>query len=249
MTALSDSARLSGWHDYPAASWQQRKPLTWLDDWPFWKWCAEEYAGKSPILELACGNGRITRQLALQGYEVVAVDINPHFLNRAHQTLDEENKELAQFVLQDMVRLDLEANGIEHIFELAIMADWAFPALLTVDDQASFFHHLNQHLAPGGIFAFDTPFPTVRQQGLQPTPNGEELEWPGTGRRYDPVSQIETRPSGDQTLRLRHTTLGEIVLLGKLTGFEIMAQFGGTDKRPLRGLPGDSLTLLLRKTS
>lgn len=249
MTTLSDSARLSGWQDYPAASWQQRKPLNWLDDWPFWEWCAEEYAGKSPILELACGNGRITCQLAQQDYAVVAVDVNPHFLNRARQATHDEKKPLVQFVLQDMVQLDLDDAGIEHIFRLAIMADWAFPALLTVDDQVSFFHRLNQHLAPGGIFAFDTLFPTVRQQGLQPASDGEGLEWPGTGRRYDPVQQIEIRPSGEQSLRLRHTTLGEIVLLGKLTGFEIIAQFGGTDKRPLRGLPGDSMTLLLRKTS
>ncbi len=241
----SDSGQQSGWKDYPAEIWDVRKPIDWLDDWPFWEWCAASYAHQTPVLELACGNGRITRQLALAGYTVAAVDINPHFLSRAVEHLRElpdDVRARAEFYLQDMVTLDLGQR-----FALALMADWAFPALLTQADQLNFLRRLADHLIPGGYFAFDTIFPTMRQLGLTPCNSGIGLEWAGTGRTFDPITQIETRLSSGQMMRYRHTSLSEITLLAEITGFEIVECFGSTDKRPLRGVPGDDLTLVLRK--
>ncbi|MCQ3929819.1 MAG: hypothetical protein DPW16_05125 [Chloroflexi bacterium] len=243
--SISDSSQQSGWKDYPAEIWEERKPIDWLDDWPFWEWCAANYACHTPILELACGNGRITRQLVLAGYTVAAVDINPHFLSRAVQHIGElpdDVRARVEFYLQDMVELELGQQ-----FALALMADWAFPALLTQSDQLNFLRRLTDHLIPGGYFAFDTILPTVRQLGLTPCDSGEGLEWAGTGRTFDPIRQIETRLSTGQVMRYRHTSLGEITLLAEMTGFEIVECFGGTDKRPLRGVPGDDLTLVLRK--
>ena len=243
--SMSDSGRQSGWVDYPSELWDERKPIDWLDDWPFWEWCAASYANATPILELACGNGRITRQLALAGYAVAAVDINPHFLSRATDhisKLPEDVKARVEFYLEDMVELQLGRQ-----FALALMADWAFPALLTQADQLSFLRRLADHLLPGGYFAFDTIFPTVRQLGLTPRDSSEGLEWAGAERTFDPIAEIETRMSAGQVMRYRHTGLSEIRLLAEMTGFEIVECFGGADKRPLRGLPGDDLTLVLRK--
>lgn len=244
MDNLSFSGEKSGWHDYPADQWDSRKPITWLPDWPFWKWCAETFSHNSPILELACGNGRITHQLVLDGYEVVAVDINPHFLNRALNTVSKTRfRENASFYLQDVVYL-----AIEHPpFHLAIMADWAFPSLIIQDDQRKFLTRLNQHLVEGGIFVFNTPFSTPQQLGLQPHPSGSGLYWPTDGRTFDPLAQVETRSSGTRELKFRHTSLEEIRLLAEITGFEIIDVYGGVDRRSLTGMPGDDLTLVFRK--
>lgn len=241
---FSKSAEESGWRDYSAQTWDQRKPITWLDDWPFWAYCAEKYAQNMPILELACGNGRITRQLALAGYKIMALDLNPHFLNRAIDHLPAELRSQVDFVLQDVVNLDLPQT-----FSFVLMADWAFPAILSQSDQILFFQNLSNRLTIGGIFAFNTPFSTAQQHGLQASANGNYLEWPHQNRTYDPITQIETRPSDNYTLRFRHNSLGEIQLLAHLSGFEIIEQYGGIDRRPLRGIPGDDLTLILRKTS
>lgn len=238
----SQSAQQSGWQHYPAESWEQHKPVNWLHDWEFWQWCADTYAHDKRILELACGNGRITRQLALSGYSVVAVDLNPHFLSRAVQHLPEQVKDKVQFLLQDMVSLEVDEQ-----FSLAIMADWAFPALLTQQDQLTFFKRLSDHLNIGGVFAFNMPLPTVQQLGLENSEDQQHLEWKDDKRSFDAVTQIEAKQSGSQTIYLRHTTLYEIQLLGLLTGFEIIAQFGGTDRRRLLGIPDDDLTLILRK--
>jgi SAM-dependent methyltransferase len=240
---LSHSAQESGWRDYPATIWKDRKPLDWLPDWPFWHWCAKTFSCGQPILELACGHGRITRQLALHGWRVVAVDMNPHFLNWAQDVIDEEIRDQVTFVLQDVVHLDLEYEP----FHLSLMTDWAFPAILTQADQREFLRRVADHLLPGGVFAFNTPFATAQQLGLQPTPDGEGLYWPGENRHFDPLAQIETRYSGHYPLKFRHNTLDELRLVAELAGFTVLEVFGGVDKRPLRGLPGDDLTLILRK--
>ncbi len=235
---LSRSAQESGWRDYPSEEWDQRKPVNWLHDWSFWEWCATRFAD-GPILELACGNGRITRQLTLADYSVVAVDVNPHFLNRAIDNVPDTARQHVTFVLQDVVHL-----ALDQTFHLAIMADWAFPAILTQEDQSRFLQNLACHLEPGGIFAFNTLNPEVEQVNLR-----SDGTWEGGQRRFDVETQIETRRSGLRDVRLRHTTLGEIGTLAHQAGFKICERYGGTDRRPLQNIAGDDLTLILRKMS
>ncbi|NDJ84939.1 MAG: class I SAM-dependent methyltransferase [Chloroflexi bacterium] len=224
---LSESARESGWFAYPADVWDERKPVHWLHDWPFWEACARQFAGNDPILDLACGNGRITRQLVLAGYRVVAVDVNPHFLNRAVDHMPETTSDQVEFVLSDVVHLDLGRR-----FRLVIMADWAFPALLKTDELIAFFHRLAQHMLPGGAFVFNTPLFGIG---------------PGTAEDFDVIGQVGIRRSGPVEIKLRYATLGEIELLAFIGGFTILEVYGGTDRRPLHGRPGDDLTVILRK--
>jgi 2-polyprenyl-3-methyl-5-hydroxy-6-metoxy-1,4-benzoquinol methylase len=237
----SESAQRSGWASYSGEAWETRKPVHWLEDWPFWRdVLARHTAPKSTVLELACGNGRITCQIAAEGYAVVAIDLNPHFLSRAQRHLTESSVfERVELYLADVVQLDLSRQ-----FDICVMIDWAFPAILTQRDQVTFFQRLNQHLRKGGVFAFDTIFPAIRQQGM--SFDGDIFRWED-GRTYDTLRQIETRYSGDQRLYFRHTSLSEIRLLADATGFEIIERFGNYDGRPLRGVPGDNLTLVMRK--
>lgn len=240
MTNRSYSAQQSGWEDYPAGQWDERKPISWLHDWDFWRYCVERYTNpNSAVLELACGNGRITRQIAQLGYPVVAVDVNPHFLSRAQSNIPEPLRDQVTFFLQDVVHLH-----IGQPFSTVIMADWAFPAILTQADQLQFFRSLAEHVVAGGIFAFNTPFPTVQQLGLMA--DGEQWRWPD-GRTFDPIAQVETRYSAEIPLRFRHTTLAEIELLGQMTGFKILERYGNVDRRPLHGIAGDDLTLVLQR--
>lgn len=56
-------------------------------DVPFWVWAAGEYSRNKPILEFACGTGRVTLRLAEQGYRVVGVDLSEHMLRACRQKL------------------------------------------------------------------------------------------------------------------------------------------------------------------
>ena len=191
---LSHSGSHSGWKDYSGSQWDERKPIDWIPDWPFWKDCVERFTTKEQtVLEVACGNGRITRQIAMLGYKMVAVDINASFLSRAQSNIPDEFQHNIDFVLADVVHLDLD-----HQFPLIVMTDWAFPSLLTVSDMRQFFEKISQHLLPNGVFVFDTIWATTRQDGLMYQDG--VWQW-GDGRRFDPLTQVETRASGQYELQ------------------------------------------------
>ena len=59
-----------------------------------------------PILELACGTGRVTLPLARDGHEVVGLDASPAMLQATQDKADAECVEIA-FVQQDMRAFDL----------------------------------------------------------------------------------------------------------------------------------------------
>ena len=64
-----------------------------------------------PILELACGTGRLTLPLARDGHEVVGLDASPAMLQATQDKADAEGVEIA-FVQQDMRAFDL--GGASH---------------------------------------------------------------------------------------------------------------------------------------
>ena len=243
----SESAKRSGWASYPAELWNQRRPPGHLQDLPFWQHCAETYG--SPILDLCCGNGRISIPLAQQGYEVVGVDLNPGFIEVARRRVASVAKNgeslKVSFQVQDIVHLNLERR-----FRLAVMPDWSFQVLLTQADQLAFLHALHRALLPDGAFAFNLFIPFNRQWGL--VEQGGRYVWPprpdyhhGAPRTYDPVTQIETLvESNVHPTQHRHTALSELQLLFQIAGFEIAVLCGDVDRRPFTGAASDDYTVV-----
>jgi len=252
---LSQSAKESGWISYPADDWNREQPAPLsIEDHQFWTYCAEKYGG--PILEVACGNGRWLIPLAehRRGYEVVGVDINPGFIASAQRLVKEmvdNGHELnASFHVGDIVNLNLG-----RAFRLAIMTSWTFNVLLTQEDQLSFLQRLREHLLPGGALAFNLFTPFYRQRGL--VEKDGVYEWPinpkyhgGALRTYDPVSQIEILPVDNlYPTKLRHTSLSELKLLFRLTGFEIAEMYGDAeDMRPFTGKADNDYTIIAERT-
>ena len=247
---LSQSAKESGWISYPAEVWDEERPPDLVHDLPFWQYCAEKYG--DPILDLCCGNGRITIPLAELGYEVVGVDINLGFIasaqRRVKETADAGHGLKVSFRVGDIVNL-----GLERTFRLAIMSDWAFQVLLTQEDQLSFLRALREHLMPEGAFAFNLFVPFGRQQGL--IERDDKYQWPpdlsyhsGAPRTYDPASQIETFAEPNiHPIKIRHTNLAELWLLFRQTGFEIAELYGDVDRRPFTGTSDDDYTVVARR--
>src|SRR3954453_11293584 len=52
-----------------------------VEDWPFVAQWARAVGG--PLLDLACGTGRMALRLAAQGYRVTGVDVVPEMIARA----------------------------------------------------------------------------------------------------------------------------------------------------------------------
>jgi SAM-dependent methyltransferase len=249
---MSQSARENGWMSYPADRWNEHKPAP-VGPHRFWTHCAERYGG--PILEVACGNGRWLFPLAEHGpgYAVVGIDINPGFIASARQfaekRADAGHAVDATFHVGDIVRLDLGRT-----FPLAIMTSWTFQVLLTQEDQLSFLERLREHLLPGGAFAFNLFIPFHRQRGL--VEKDGLWQWPpnpdyhgGTPRTYDPLAQIEAMNDHNvHPIKLRHTSLSELKLLFRPTGFRIVEIYGDDeDMRPFTGKRDNDYTILAER--
>ena len=105
----------------------------------------------SPILELACGTGRVLLPLARQGYRITGVDVSPSMLAVARRRVAAEGlDEHVTLVEQDMRQLDLDGR-----FNLAFVAANSFSHLPTLDEHLAALERIRQHLNPGGLLLLD----------------------------------------------------------------------------------------------
>ncbi len=197
-----------------------------------------------PILDLACGTGRTTLPMAAAGFEMIGVDASEPMVARAREKALEQGLAVA-FHVQDCTRLDLPLTA-----RMATMTGHAFQEFLTNAAQDALLRSVSRHLAPGGIFVFDTRFPS--RDNLQ-KPEGEQPWQTVTDERgwtvaasviwsYDAVTQIqdyifidrlsdgsgateETRSLG----RLRYTWPREVERLLDMHGFDLDTIYGEWD--------------------
>src|SRR3954467_13568075 len=104
-----------------------------------------------PILELACGTGRLMVPLLESGERVVGIDSSAPMLDRARQAIGRAGLSGRATLHQADVRtLDLGQR-----FRLAIFGLDSFGLLLTIDDQLAALRRIYQHLEPGGLLVLD----------------------------------------------------------------------------------------------
>jgi SAM-dependent methyltransferase len=118
---------------------------------PFYLALAKRHGG--PVLDLACGTGRIAIPIAAAGIAVTGIDLSRPML--AHGRLKAGDLPV-RFVEADCRTFDLGER-----FRVAVMSGHGFQFMLTDDDQRALLAGVHRHLAPGGIFAFETRNPKV----------------------------------------------------------------------------------------
>src|SRR5437016_3950939 len=102
-----------------------------------------------PILELACGTGRLTLPLATDGYVVVGVDRSPAMLGMAAA------KAAARKLKLTLVCGDMRTVRLRREFALVIVSCNSLAHLTANEDLTAGLVNIGRHLAPGGLFAFD----------------------------------------------------------------------------------------------
>ncbi|HVM30572.1 MAG TPA: class I SAM-dependent methyltransferase [Candidatus Limnocylindrales bacterium] len=114
-------------------------------------------AGRGPILELACGSGRICLPLARAGHDVVGVDRDPEMLARARRSwaVDSDQGRL-ELVDGDITRLDLGRR-----FGLVILALNSLLMLPGREAQLAALQVITRHLAPEGRALIDVVLPSA----------------------------------------------------------------------------------------
>jgi ubiquinone/menaquinone biosynthesis C-methylase UbiE len=127
-------------------------------DVPFY--VEEALRAGSPVLELACGTGRVAIPVARAGVDVVGIDSSPAMLDRFRQRLPDLSPNVRRRITlneADMRYFDLGAER----FTLAYCPFRAFLHLMTVEDQLATLRNVHRHLRPGGRFALNFFNPSV----------------------------------------------------------------------------------------
>ena len=112
----------------------------------------------SPLLELACGSGRLLVALARQGFELTGVDSSAVMLNLAKEALNRAGVATpCKLVQEDMSRLRLGQK-----FRLAFIALGSFGHVCTRQEQRQTLAAVREHLTTGGRFILDISNADIR---------------------------------------------------------------------------------------
>jgi cyclopropane fatty-acyl-phospholipid synthase-like methyltransferase len=112
----------------------------------------------SPLLELACGSGRLLVPLAREGYQLTGVDTSATMLNLAQHAL-EQAKVATQCTL---VQENMSTLSLGQKFRLAFIALGSFGHVCTRQEQRQTLAVVRFHLTPGGKFILDISNSDVR---------------------------------------------------------------------------------------
>ncbi|RED48630.1 class I SAM-dependent methyltransferase [Aestuariispira insulae] len=189
-----------------------------------------------PVLDIACGTGRIGIPLAREGYQVTGVDLSEPMLVHG--------RGLAGELPISFLKADCRDFDLRTRFPLVFMTGHGFQNLIRDEDQAALFGCVRRHLAPGGRFVFET-----RNRDISPLasscdrkayrsyrmPNGEWIDC-SIKQDYDRKTSClhyriwrENRRSGEVwqgSGLLRFPSEGEIRLGLKAAGLEVVSCYG-----------------------
>jgi SAM-dependent methyltransferase len=217
-----------------------------------------------PVLELACGSGRLAIPLAAAGHQVTGVDFDPAMLKRARERArDQRPAGTLEWVEADLVGLRLaQAGG----FGLAFIALNSLMALPDRERQREAVRTLAAHVRPGGLVAVDVWQPDLDDLGRfdgrlilewvrVDSTTGEEVTKIGSAQHDAPsqtltLTQIfESGHPGEpprrwvRTDRLRLISADELAGMARDVGLEVEVVAGGYDLEPIG--PGSDRAVLI----
>jgi SAM-dependent methyltransferase len=208
-------------------------------------------AARGPVLDVACGTGRILLPCLAEGIDIEGLDFYEGMLARLRK------KAAARGLSPTLHRADMSDFRLERRYGFIMIPFNAFIHNVTQEAQIGCLTACREHLLPGGLLVFDTFFPAAQ---LTSTPPGTrvlegELPHPETGlpmrmydtRTIDPVAQeqhsvneLEILAADGSIERVhRSQVLGryiykqEMALLLKIAGFSRWEIHGDFDRRPL----------------
>jgi len=160
------------------------------EDCPLTEQWARSLGG--PLLDLACGTGRMALRMARQGYQVTGVDIVPEMIARARQKAAERSVSI------EWVVADARTFQLQKQFPFIYMLENAFQFFLTREDQEAMLARVREHLHPEGCFLFETRNPSPRNLLEVRHPEPQKYTTPDGGQlvvteqqHYDPMTQIQ----------------------------------------------------------
>ena len=168
-------------------------------DVPYWE--AQGRAANGPVLEVACGTGRVLLPLLAAGVDADGFDLSAPMIERLRTKAAERNL-TARVTVADMRDFTLPRRYVR-----ACCAFNAFAHCDGIDDQLRALRCIREHLEPGGALVMHMSYPSA---SLWTGPDGE------------PVFELESRhPWNDHRLQVWDTRFKDVVAQHQRSEVEI----------------------------
>ena len=224
-------------------------------DVPYWVETARTAAG--PVLEIACGTGRLLLPIRRAGIDAEGFDASPAMIGRLRDKAGAAGLDVRAEVA------DMRSFDMGRRYSRVFCGFNGFAHCETIDDQLGCLRSARRHLEPGGALVLHMSYPGpaywAEPEGKAvleheaPLPDGGKLQlWDNrtkdvVGQRQDSLVEIweldpAERPKSVHRCRTaqRWVYRFELELLFAAAGFSRWEFFGGFDGRPLRA-PDDQM--------
>ncbi len=214
----------------------------------------------SPVLDLACGTGRVLIPIAHAGVTVTGLDKSPAMLSIARKKIARLPETTRKRI--ELIEGDMRSFALDQRFNLIIIPFRSFLHLMTSEDQRQALGRIRDHLADDGRLVFNIFDPRLdmiashlgqlgntlekESEFTHPETGRQVVEW--VRRRYDGAQQtieeeriFEELEAGGHVVARTHAPLKlrwiyryEMEHLLELSGFAVEALYGGFDRGPFR---------------
>ena len=209
---------------------------------PFYIKQVKKYNG--PVLELACGTGRIAIPIAKKGISIVGLDFSVKMLEQARRNSKENNVEI------EWIEADMTDFSLNREFSVIIMPAAAMNWVLENNSIKKCLTCIKDHLNQDGRFIFNVFNPNLdilKRDPLKkynideyPDPEGKGTVVVTTSNYYDKATQISHVTSyysikNKETikkLKLRMFFPQELDALLNYNGFKIDQKYGSFTEEP-----------------
>ncbi len=179
--------------------WSQRD---YEEDLPFYKEVAQWTGG--PVLDVACGSGRVSIPLGRGGFAVVGFDASEVMLEIARQRLARESEAVQRRV--EFVPGRMETFDREDQFGAVIVPNSSVFELPGRHSLLQCFRRLYRHTLPGGLTVVDVVAPgEMKSQEIGEEVVVQEGVNPSTGLLTRELKLIKGIRWGMQTVQVSHT--------------------------------------------
>lgn len=202
---------------------------------------------RGPVLELACGSGRVAVPLAVAGYRVTGLDLSAPMLDRARRRRRALPPEVAMRLR--FSRQDMRDFHFPRRFAAAVIAFSGLALLPEAADRTACLRGVATHLDPGAPLLLDLPAPTTPGPQAAPrtvtssfllSPSYHLVtktvdETPDPGRAVTRVSyRYQVRRFGDDRLLQERRASFELAAIGRAeiegaleeAGFDVVEVLG-----------------------
>jgi SAM-dependent methyltransferase len=166
----------------------------------YWRFHRQQFLASLPAagkltLDLGCGEGRLTRELAALGYRVVGVDVSPSMVAAAR-----EADPKGEYVEADVAKLPFD----DGVADLAI----AFMSLMDMDDMPAAVREIARVLTPGGVLLATVVHPVNSAGNFVPLDGDESAPYViHAYREQRPYSDTIERDGLEMTFESMHYSL------------------------------------------